>query len=52
MQSADIDALLASVNFTGSGEAGTYSDIWGYESEFEDIKAELKEHFNRLLSFY
>lgn len=24
----------------------------GYESEFEDIKAELKEHFNRLLSFY
>ena len=24
----------------------------GYESEFEDIKAELKEHFNGLLSFY
>ncbi|UEB47456.1 YfbM family protein [Campylobacter rectus] len=24
----------------------------GYESEFEDIKAELKEHFNGLLGFY
>ena len=52
MQSADIDALLANVNFTGFGEAGTYPEIWEYESEFEDIKAELKEHFNGLLSFY
>ena len=43
MQSADIDALLANVNFTGFGEAGTYPEIWEYESEFEDIKAELKD---------
>lgn len=52
MQSADIGALLANVNFTDFGEAGTYPEIWEYESEFEDIKAELKEHFNGLLSFY
>ena len=52
MQSADIDALLANVNFADFGEAGTYPEIWDYESEFEDIKAELKEHFNGLLSFY
>jgi len=29
MQSTDIDALLASVNFTGFGEAGTHPEIWG-----------------------
>ena len=52
MQSTDIGALLAKVNFTGFGEAGTYPEIWEYESEFEDIKAELKEHFNGLLGFY
>ena len=52
MQSADIGALLANVNFIEFGEAGTYPEIWEYESEFEDIKTELKEHFNGLLSFY
>ena len=52
MQSTDIDALLAKVNFAGFGEAGTYPEIWEYESEFEDIKAELKEHFAQLLNFY
>ena len=52
MQSIDIDALLANVNFTGFGKAGTYPEIWELESEFEDIKAELKEHFNGLLNFY
>ena len=52
MQSTDIGALLAKVNFTGFGEADTYPEIWEYESEFEDIKAELKEHFNGLLGFY
>ena len=52
MQSIDIGALLANVNFTGFGKAGTYPEIWEYESEFEDIKAELKERFNGLLSFY
>lgn len=43
MLDTDIDALLASVNFMGFGEAGTYPEIWEYESEFEDIKAELKD---------
>ena len=52
MQSIDIGVLLASVNFAGFGKAGTYPEIWEYESEFEDIKAELKEHFNGLLNFY
>ena len=52
MSDTDIDALLANVNFTDFGEAGTYPKIWGYDSEFEDIKTELKEHFNGLLSFY
>ena len=52
MQSTDIDALLAKVNFAGFGEAGTYPEIWECESEFEDIKAELKENFAQLLNFY
>jgi len=52
MQSTDIGALLANVNFAGFGKAGTYPEIWEYESEFEDIKAELKERFNGLLNFY
>ena len=52
MQSTDIGALLANVNFAEFGEAGTYPEIWEYESEFEDIKAELKERFNGLLNFY
>lgn len=52
MQSIDIGALLANINFTGFGKAGTYPEIWELESEFEDIKAELKERFNGLLNFY
>ncbi|WP_295143367.1 YfbM family protein [uncultured Campylobacter sp.] len=52
MQSTDIGALLANVNFTDFGAAGTYPEIWEYESEFEDIKAELKEYFIGLLNFY
>ena len=52
MQSTDINALLANVNFADFGEAGTYPEIWEYESEFEGIKTELKERFNGLLSFY
>nr|WP_315058993.1 YfbM family protein [uncultured Campylobacter sp.] len=52
MQSTDMGALLANVDFADFGEAGTYPEIWEYESEFEDIKAELKERFNGLLSFY
>ena len=50
MQGTDIGALLANVNFADFGEAGT--EIWEHESEFEDIKAELKEHFSGLLGFY
>ena len=52
MSDTDIDALLANVNFADFGAAGTYPEIWEYEREFEDIKAELKDHFNGLLSFY
>ena len=52
MSDTDIDALLANVDFADFGEAGTYPEIWEYESEFEDIKAELKERFNGLLNFY
>ena len=35
MRDTDIDALLANVDFADFGAAGTYPDIWGYESEFE-----------------
>ena len=52
MSDTDIDVLLANIDFADFGEAGTYPEIWEYESEFEDIKAELKEHFNGLLNFY
>lgn len=52
MSDIDIDALLAKVNFAEFGAAGTYPEIWDYESEFEDIKAELKDHFKGLLGFY
>ena len=52
MSDTDIDALLANINFADFGAAGTYPEIWEHESEFEDIKAELKERFNGFLSFY
>ena len=52
MSDTDIDALLANVDFADFGAAGTYPEIWEYESEFEDIKVELKERFNELLNFY
>ena len=38
MQSTDIDALLASVNFTGFGEAGTYPEIWGMRANLKTSK--------------
>jgi len=38
MQSADIDTLLASVNFTGFGEVGTYSEIWGMRANLKTSK--------------
>lgn len=52
MSDTDIDALLANANFADFGEAGTYPEIWEHESEFKDIKVELKERFNGLLNFY
>ena len=38
MQSADIDALLANVNFADFGEAGTYSEIWGMRANLRISK--------------
>lgn len=38
MQSTDIDALLANVNFTGFGEAGTYPEIWGMRANLKTSK--------------
>ena len=35
MLDTDIDALLASVNFTGFGEAGTYPEIWGMRANLK-----------------
>ena len=38
--------------FYGLRRGGHLPRDMGYESEFEDIKAELKEHFNGLFGFY
>lgn len=38
MQSADIDTLLANVNFADFGEAGTYSEIWGMRANLRISK--------------
>ena len=38
MLDTDIDALLASVNFTGFGEAGTYPEIWGMRANLRISK--------------
>ena len=38
MLDTDIDALLASVNFTGFGEAGTYPEIWGMRANLKTSK--------------
>ena len=52
MKNADISALLAKINLKEFASSKTYPDIFGSESEFEDIRASLKEHFTGLLSFY
>ena len=52
MKNVDISALLAKINLKEFASSGTYPDIFGSESEFEDIRASLKEHFAGLLSFY
>ena len=38
MQSADIDTLLANVNFADFGEAGTYPEIWGMRANLKTSK--------------
>ena len=52
MKNVEISALLAKINLKEFASSKTYPDIFGSESEFEDIKASLKEHFIGLLNFY
>ena len=52
MRDTDISALLAKINLKELASSKTYPDIFGSESEFEDIRASLKEHFTGLLNFY
>ena len=52
LKNVDIDALLAKINLKEFASSKTYPDIFGSESEFEDIRASLKEHFTGLLNFY
>ena len=52
MKNVDISALLAKINLKEFASSKTYPDIFGSESEFEDIRASLKEHFTGLLNFY
>ena len=52
LKNVDISALLAKINLKEFASSNTYPDIFGRQSEFEDIKASLKEHFTGLLNFY
>ena len=52
LKNVDINALLAKINLKEFASSKTYPDIFGCESEFENIKASLKEHFTGLLNFY
>ena len=52
LKNVDIDALLAKINLKEFASSKTYPDIFGSESEFEDIRASLREHFTGLLKFY
>ena len=52
MKNVDISALLAKINLKEFASSKTYPDIFGRQSEFEDIKASLREHFTGLLNFY
>ena len=52
LKNVDINALLGKINLKEFASSKTYPDIFGSESEFEDIKARLKEHFAGLLNFY
>ena len=52
LKNVEISALLAKINLKEFASSKTYPDIIGSESEFEDIKVSLKEHFAGLLKFY
>ena len=52
LKNVDINALLANINLKEFASSKTYPDIFGCESEFEDIRASLKERFAGLLNFY
>ena len=52
MKNVEISALIAKINLKEFASTKTYPDIFGRQSEFEDIKASLKEHFTGLLNFY
>lgn len=52
MMDTDINALLAKINLKEFASSKTYPDIFRCESEFEDIKEKLKQHFAGLLNFY
>lgn len=52
LKNVDISALLAKINLKEFASSKTYPDIFGRQSEFEDIRANLKEHFTGLLNFY
>ena len=52
MKNVEISALLAKINLKEFASSKTYPDIFGSESEFEDIRASLNEHFAGLLNFY
>ena len=52
MKNVEISALLAKINLKEFASSKTYPDIFGRQSEFEDIRASLKEHFTGLLNFY
>ena len=52
LKNVDINALLGKINLKEFASSNTYPDIFGCESEFENIKEKLKEHFAGLLNFY
>ena len=52
LKNVEISALLAKINLKEFASSKTYPDIFGRQSEFEDIRASLKEHFTGLLNFY
>ena len=52
LKNVEISALLAKINLKEFASSNTYPDIFGSESEFEDIRASLKDHFTGLFNFY